>query len=64
MDLLAEIGMREWLIGGGVLLVLAVLLDGFRRMRAERRSGIKMSLGMGGGFADDAPQRCEHLHVA
>ena len=59
MDLLAEIGMREWLIGGGVLLVLAVLLDGFRRMRAERRSGIKMSLGMGGGFADDAPYGTE-----
>lgn len=53
MDLLAEIGMREWLIGGGVLLVLAVLIDGFRRMRAERRDSIKMSLGMGGGFAED-----------
>ena len=53
MDLLTEIGVREWLIGAGLLLVLAVLVDGFRRMRAERSGGIKMSLGMGGGFADD-----------
>lgn len=53
MDLLTEIGIREWLIGAGLLLVLAVLVDGFRRMRAERSGGIKMSLGMGGGFVDD-----------
>jgi len=53
MDLFTEIGVREWLIGAGLLLVLAVLVDGFRRMRAERSGGIKMSLGMGGGFADD-----------
>lgn len=53
MDLFAEIGVREWLIGAGLLLVLAVLVDGFRRMRAERKGGIKMSLGMGGGFVDD-----------
>ena len=53
MDLLTEIGVREWLIGAGLLLVLAVLVDGFRRMRAERSGGLKMSIGMGGGFADD-----------
>ena len=53
MDWLTEIGVREWLIGAGLLLVLAVLVDGFRRMRAERSGGIKMSLGMGGGFVDD-----------
>lgn len=53
MDLLSEIGMREWLIGGGVLLVLAVLIDGFRRMRAERSDPIKMSLGLGGGFPEE-----------
>lgn len=53
MDLLTEMGIREWLIGAGLLLVLAVLVDGFRRMRAERSGGIKMSLGMGGGFVDD-----------
>ena len=53
MDLLTEIGVREWLIGAGLLLVLAVLVDGFRRMRAERSGGLKMSIGIGGGFADD-----------
>ena len=53
MDLLTEIGVREWLIGAGLLLVLAVLIDGFRRMRAERSGGLKMSIGIGGGFADD-----------
>ena len=53
MDLLTEIGVREWLIGAGLLLVLAVLVDGFRRMRAERSGDLKMSIGMGGGFADD-----------
>lgn len=53
MDLLSNFGMREWLIGGGIVLVLAVLVDGFRRMRAERSGGIKMSLGMGGGFPEN-----------
>lgn len=62
MDLFTEIGIREWLIGAGLLLVLAVLVDGFRRMRAERSGGIKMSLGMGGGFVDDgAPTESPEL---
>ena len=56
MEWFAQFGMREWLIFGGILLVLLVLVDGFRRMRQERNEGIKMSLGMGGGFPDDANQ--------
>ncbi len=54
-----ELGMREWLILGGVVLVLAVLFDGFRRMRSERSRGLKLSLGLGGGFADVDPYGSE-----
>ncbi len=39
-----EFGVRDWMIIVGVLLILAVLLDGFRRMRQERRGKIRMSL--------------------
>ena len=53
MEFLTEIGMREGLIGAGIVLVLAVLVDGLRRMRRERQQGIKMSLGMGGGFPEE-----------
>lgn len=56
MDWLSNFGMREWLVIGGVVLVLTVLFDGFRRMRADRKSNIKMSLSMGGGFPDDPEQ--------
>ncbi len=46
-----EIGMREWLIVIGALLLLAVLIDGFRRMRKSRSDTLRMSKGMlGGGF--------------
>ena len=38
--------MREWLIGIGIVLILAVILDGVRRMRQARRDAIKMSLSM------------------
>lgn len=47
--------MREWLTIIIALLILAVVLDGLRRMRQARRSGIRMgpgkrrSLGAGGG---------------
>jgi cell division protein ZipA len=53
MELLSNFGMREWLIGCGIILVLVVLVDGFRRMRSERKSEIKMSLALGGGFPDN-----------
>ena len=39
-----ELGVRDWLIIVGVLLILVVLFDGFRRMRNDRRGKIRMSL--------------------
>lgn len=39
-----EIGVHDWMIIVGVLLILAVLIDGYRRMRNERRGKIRMSL--------------------
>lgn len=39
-----ELGVREWMIIVGVMLILAVLLDGYRRMRNERRGNIRISL--------------------
>ena len=53
MEFLSQIGMREALIGAGIVLVLAVLVDGLRRMRRERQQGIKMSIGLGGGFPEE-----------
>ena len=32
--ILSQFGMREWLIAGGLVLVLFVLIDGYRRMRS------------------------------
>lgn len=48
-----EMGIRGWMIVIGILLVLAVLLDGYRRMRNDHRGSIRMSLRMGGGFEKD-----------
>jgi cell division protein ZipA len=39
-----ELSVREWMIIIGVLLIVAVLLDGYRRVRNERRHRIKVSL--------------------
>lgn len=39
-----EFGLREWMILIGVLLILAVVLDGFRRMRQSRQGRIRMAL--------------------
>lgn len=39
-----ELGVRDWMIIIGLLLILVVLLDGYRRMRNERRGNIRMSL--------------------
>lgn len=48
-----ELSVRDWLIIVGVLLVLAVLLDGYRRMRQERRNQIRMSLSRSAAGSDD-----------
>ena len=52
MEWLSNFGMREWLLSCGVVLVLVVLFDGFRRMRNEQKNTIKMSRRMGGGYPD------------
>ena len=39
-----ELSIRDWMIIIGVLLILAVLLDGFRRVRRERRNRIRVAL--------------------
>ncbi|WP_240946356.1 cell division protein ZipA [Pseudomaricurvus alkylphenolicus] len=44
-----EFEMREWLTVIIVLLILGVLLDGWRRMRQSRQQSIKMSLSMHNG---------------
>jgi cell division protein ZipA len=41
----------------GVLLLIIVLLDGIRRMRAERRDHIRVAFKMGGGVYDEAAQK-------
>lgn len=51
-------GIREWMIVIGILLLLAVLLDGLRRMRRERRDQLSVAAKMGGGVNhedDDFP---------
>lgn len=42
-----ELGIRGWMIIIGVLLILAVLLDGYRRVRNDRYGAIKMSRKVG-----------------
>lgn len=39
-----ELSFREWMIIIGVLLIVAVLLDGYRRVRNDRRNRIRVSL--------------------
>ena len=39
-----ELSVREWMIIIGVLLIMAVLLDGYRRVRSERRNRIRVTL--------------------
>ena len=48
-----EFGVRDWMIIVGVVLIAVVLLDGFRRVRNERRGNIRMSLKKGYNNNDD-----------
>jgi cell division protein ZipA len=43
MDL-AQLTVRDWMVIAGVLLILAVLLDAFRRVRNERNSPVRIKL--------------------
>lgn len=46
-----DLTIRDWMVIAGVLLILAVLLDAWRRMRNDRRASLRVSLNAGG--ADD-----------
>ncbi len=49
-----EFSVRDWMVIIGVLLVLAVVLDGYRRMRNERRNNLRISLSSArSGVEDD-----------
>lgn len=48
-----ELGVRDWMIIVGVVLIAVVLVDGFRRVRNERRGNIRMSLKKGLSTNDD-----------
>jgi cell division protein ZipA len=43
MDL-AQLTVRDWMVIAGVLLIIAVLLDAFRRVRNERNSPVRLKL--------------------
>ena len=42
--------LRDWLIIIGVVILVGILLDGYRRMRLAKKDALKMSLDMGGNF--------------
>jgi len=43
--------LRDWLIIVGVVIILGILVDGYRRMRLARMDSLKMSRDMGGDFS-------------
>lgn len=48
-----EFGLREVLIGVGLLVIAGILFDGFRRMRRSRNGSLDMHSEMGGSMDDD-----------
>ncbi len=42
--------LRDWLIVVGVIIILGILIDGYRRMRLARRDSLQMSRDMGGNI--------------
>lgn len=46
--------LRDWLIIIGVVIIVGILIDGYRRMRLAKKDALKMSLDMGGNF-DNTP---------
>jgi len=53
-----ELTLRDWMVIVGVLLIVAVLLDAYRRVRSERRNNVRMSpaIGKNEPVADDYSQ--------
>ncbi|MBY4675983.1 cell division protein ZipA [Marinobacterium arenosum] len=39
-----EIGLREWLIIGGILVILLIILDGWRRMKGARNNRLRLDI--------------------
>lgn len=56
-----DLSIRDWMLVIGVLLILAVLLDGYRRVRKDRVKKVRMSLKPvpPGGGDDEVPARGE-----
>lgn len=50
--LIMEFSLREWLIFVGIIVILGVLLDGYRRVRSGSRGKLKMSIGKSQRFAE------------
>ena len=59
MNWLSEFGMSEWLIVCAAVLFIVVLVDGFRRMRAERQQDLKWDLQLAKDFPEDEEPSAE-----
>ena len=46
--------LRDWLIIIGIVIIVGILVDGYRRMRLAKKDSLKMSLEMGGDY-DKSP---------
>lgn len=47
--------LRDWLIVIGVVIIVGILLDGYRRMRLAKNDSLQMARDMGGGEIDNTP---------
>lgn len=52
-----ELTIRDWMVIIGVLLIAAVLVDAWRRVRAERQAEVRVKLRRVGEGDDDAPSQ-------
>lgn len=48
-----DFSLREWLIILGVLVIVGVLLDGYRRMRSGKRNSLKLAIDKNLSFSND-----------
>ncbi|EGH00231.1 hypothetical protein imdm_1345 [gamma proteobacterium IMCC2047] len=48
-----DFSLREWLIVVGVIVIVGVLVDGYRRVRSGSRGRIKMSIDKSQKYSDD-----------
>jgi cell division protein ZipA len=45
-----DMNLQEWLVVAGLVIIFGIVIDGYRRMRREKRDSMEVSMGMGGGF--------------